>query len=88
MRVSVLCLQRPKERSFILTLTELDKAYIANTYARFPLELVSGKGAQLKSSDGKEYIDLGSGIAVNIFGIAIVRLAVLLLFAIANSSIQ
>ena len=53
-----------------MTLTELDKAYIANTYARFPLELVSGKGAQLKSSDGKEYIDLGSGIAVNIFGIA------------------
>ena len=47
-----------------------DKQFVANTYARFPLELVSGKGAILKDSNGKEYIDLGSGIAVNIFGVA------------------
>lgn len=47
---------------------ELDNKYIANTYARFPVELVNGKGAIAKDADGKEYIDLGSGIAVNIFG--------------------
>ena len=47
---------------------ERDKEYIANTYARFPLEIVSGKGALLKGNDGKEYIDMGSGIAVNSFG--------------------
>lgn len=53
-----------------MNITEIDKQYVANTYARFPIELVSGKGALLKDSEGKEYIDLGSGIAVNAFGVA------------------
>lgn len=53
-----------------MSITEIDKQYIANTYARFPVELVSGKGAILKDADGKEYIDLGAGIAVNVFGVA------------------
>ena len=48
----------------------IDNEYIAHTYGRFPIALVSGKGAKIKDVDGKEYIDLGSGIAVNIFGIA------------------
>lgn len=47
-----------------------DKEYIANTYGRLPVEFVSGKGSVLRDREGKEYIDLGSGIAVNIFGIA------------------
>ncbi len=47
---------------------ELDKKYVANTYARFPVEIVSGKGSILKDETGKEYIDLCSGIAVNTFG--------------------
>ena len=47
----------------------LDKTYIANTYARFPVELASGKGSLARDVNGKEYIDLGSGIAVNGFGI-------------------
>jgi len=48
---------------------EADQAYIAPTYARFPVEIVSGKGALVKDVDGKEYIDLGTGIAVNTFGV-------------------
>lgn len=51
-------------------ITEIDKQYVANTYARFPVELVSGKGSIVVDSAGKEYIDLGSGIAVTSFGIA------------------
>ena len=47
---------------------EKDKEFVAPTYGRFPVEIVGGKGAVLKGSDGKEYIDLGSGIAVNTFG--------------------
>lgn len=47
---------------------ELDKKYIAPTYARFPIEIVSGKGSIAVGTDGKEYIDLGSGIGVNSFG--------------------
>ncbi len=47
---------------------ELDKTYVANTYKRFPVELVRGKGSELYDVSGKRYIDLGSGIAVNSFG--------------------
>ena len=49
---------------------ELDRAYIAPTYKRFPLEIVSGKGSLVRDADGKEYIDMGSGIAVTSFGVA------------------
>ena len=49
---------------------ELDKTYIAGTYKRFPIEIVSGKGSLVKDVNGKEYIDMGSGIAVTSFGIA------------------
>ncbi len=51
-----------------MTTIEKDKKYIANTYARAPFCAVSGKGASVIGEDGKEYIDLGSGIAVNTFG--------------------
>ncbi len=47
----------------------LDSQYVAHTYARFPLEIVSGKGAVVVDDTGKEYIDLGTGIAVNVFGL-------------------
>ncbi len=46
-----------------------DKNYIANTYARFDVLFVKGKGSKLFDEKGKEYIDLGSGIAVNSFGL-------------------
>ncbi|MBO4510278.1 MAG: aminotransferase class III-fold pyridoxal phosphate-dependent enzyme [Lachnospiraceae bacterium] len=45
-----------------------DKEFVANTYGRFDLELVKGKGSLLYDENDKEYIDLGTGIAVNIFG--------------------
>ena len=46
-----------------------DKQYIAPTYARFDLEIVSGKGSRVFDDAGNEYIDLSTGIAVNTFGI-------------------
>ena len=49
---------------------ELDRNYIAGTYKRFPLEIVSGRGSLVTDVDGKQYIDMGSGIAVTSFGIA------------------
>ena len=49
---------------------QTDNEYIAHTYARFPVELVRGNGALLYDVNGKEYIDLGAGIAVNTFGAA------------------
>ena len=52
-----------------MNIIELDNQYVANTYARFPLQLVSGKGSLVYDENGKEYIDLGTGIAVNAFGV-------------------
>lgn len=49
---------------------EKDTAYVAGTYKRFPVEIVSGKGSVVTDITGKEYIDMGSGIAVTAFGIA------------------
>ena len=45
-----------------------DKEFIAGTYNRFPVALVSGKGSIVTDADGKNYIDMTTGIAVNIFG--------------------
>ncbi len=51
-----------------MSIIEIDKQFVANTYARFPLEIVGGKGSLCYSSGGKEYIDMGSGIGVTAFG--------------------
>ena len=51
-----------------MTFEEKDKRYIASTYARFPVRLVRGEGRTVYDADGKAYLDLASGIGVNIFG--------------------
>ncbi|MBO5927423.1 MAG: acetylornithine/succinylornithine family transaminase [Clostridia bacterium] len=51
-----------------MNLFEKDKQYIMNTYGRFPLNIVKGKGSFCYDEKGKKYIDLGTGIAVNTFG--------------------
>ena len=53
-----------------MDLKTADKTYIAGTYKRFPVEIVSGKGSVAFGADGKRYIDMGSGIGVTAFGIA------------------
>ncbi len=53
-----------------MTIKELDQQYVAGTYKRFPLEIVSGRGSIVRDETGREYIDLGSGIAVTSFGVA------------------
>ena len=50
------------------SITSLDQEYVAGTYGRFPVELVSGKGSIMVDSAGREYIDMGSGIGVTCFG--------------------
>ena len=52
----------------MMSITSIDKEYVAGTYGRFPVEIVSGKGSILVDSNGKEYIDMGSGIGVTAFG--------------------
>ena len=47
-----------------------DKEYIVNVYNRMDAVLDHGKGSVLYDVNGKEYIDLSAGIAVNVFGAA------------------
>src|SRR3989337_205371 len=47
---------------------KLTDKYVANTYARYPVALVRGKGARVWDADGKEYLDFVAGIAVNNLG--------------------
>ena len=54
----------------MIDIISTDKQYVANTYNRFPVELVNGKGSKVYDKNGKEYIDMGSGIGVTAFGIA------------------
>lgn len=53
-----------------MNIQNLDNQYVASTYARFPICITKGKGSLAYDEDGKEYIDLGTGIAVNTFGYA------------------
>lgn len=52
-----------------MSFVSIDKEYVANTYNRFPIEVVSGNGARYTDINGKEYIDMGSGIGVTAFGV-------------------
>ena len=51
-----------------MSIISIDKEYVAGTYGRFPLELISGQGSVLTDTSGKQYIDMGSGIGVSCFG--------------------
>ena len=53
-----------------MNITALDKQYVAGTYNRFPVEIVRGKGSECWDTDGKRYIDMGTGIGVTAFGYA------------------
>ena len=53
-----------------MDIQQLDNEYVAHTYGRFPVTFVSGHGSILTDENGKDYIDLGTGIAVNSFGVS------------------
>jgi acetylornithine/N-succinyldiaminopimelate aminotransferase len=49
-------------------LAERARTALMDTYQRQPLALRSGAGAWVTSTDGREYLDLVAGIAVNVLG--------------------
>ena len=51
-----------------MSITAIDQEYVAGTYKRFPVEIVSGKGSRVVDANGKSYVDMGSGIGVTAFG--------------------
>lgn len=52
-----------------MNIQETDREYVAGTYARFPVTITAGKGSLVTDIDGKDYIDLTSGIGVTSFGV-------------------
>jgi acetylornithine aminotransferase len=51
-----------------MTLEELDKQYVLQTYNRNYTNFVKGEGSTLFAENGDDYIDFASGIAVNSIG--------------------
>jgi predicted acetylornithine/succinylornithine family transaminase len=47
---------------------ELERRYLLQNYARYPLVLQKGRGAYVFDTDGKRYLDFISGIGVNALG--------------------
>ncbi|MDO4477870.1 MAG: aspartate aminotransferase family protein [Lachnospiraceae bacterium] len=50
------------------TIKQVTEANVLHTYNRYPMVLESGQGVYLKDTDGKEYLDFASGIAVFALG--------------------
>ena len=49
-------------------IVECEQKYLLNTYARYPIAMVRGKGVYLYDVEGKRYLDLLSGLGVNALG--------------------
>ena len=47
---------------------QLDKEYMMTTYCRTEVAIERGEGCKLYDVDGKEYLDLFSGVGVNVLG--------------------
>jgi acetylornithine/N-succinyldiaminopimelate aminotransferase len=50
------------------TIIEMEKQFVAHTYARADFVLARGEGCWLWDTTGKRYLDAGAGIAVNALG--------------------
>jgi acetylornithine/N-succinyldiaminopimelate aminotransferase len=46
----------------------LEKKYLLNTYARYPLAVARGKGVYVYDVDGRRYLDFLTGLGVNALG--------------------
>ena len=51
-----------------MSIKTTDERYIAHTYKRFDVAIVSGEGSLCYDDNGRKYIDMTSGIGVNAFG--------------------
>ena len=51
-----------------MSLIEQGNQYVMNTYGRYPVVLTHGEGVYVYDENGKKYIDMCAGIAVNALG--------------------
>src|SRR5260370_38908099 len=64
----------PQEMTAVEHIQALEREYLLQNYARYPLVLHKGKGCYAYDLDGKRYLDLIAGIGVNALGYAHPRL--------------
>ncbi|MGH7777200.1 MAG: acetylornithine transaminase [Candidatus Dormibacterales bacterium] len=55
-------------RESLAEIQELEHRYLMGTFKRLPVAFVRGRGCSVYDSEGKEYLDLVAGIAVNLLG--------------------
>ena len=55
---------------FAMTMHDREAAAFFHTYKRLPLEVVRGEGVYLFTADGRRYLDMFAGLAVNALGYA------------------
>ncbi|EFJ52769.1 acetylornithine aminotransferase [Volvox carteri f. nagariensis] len=58
----------PQGADFTKQVMSEESKYVLQTYARAPVVISHGKGAKVWDAEGKEYIDMAAGIAVNALG--------------------
>ncbi|MGI9073138.1 MAG: aspartate aminotransferase family protein [Bryobacteraceae bacterium] len=58
----------PEVTSSLEQIMSLERSYLLQNYARYPLALHRGKGCYVYDVDGKRYLDFISGIGVNSLG--------------------
>src|SRR5579872_1865679 len=58
----------PITESAAQTIMDLERDYLLQTYARYPVVLSRGKGCYLYDLEGRRYLDFLTGIGVNALG--------------------
>jgi predicted acetylornithine/succinylornithine family transaminase len=58
----------PVQESAAERIKELERDYLLQNYARYPVALHRGKGSYVYDTDGKRYLDMIAGIGVNALG--------------------
>ena len=58
----------PVQESAAERIKELERDYLLQNYARYPVVLHRGKGSDIYDTDGKRYLDMIAGIGVNALG--------------------
>ena len=53
-----------------MCIIDIDNKYVAHSYGRYPVCITYGKGSVVYDENNKKYIDFGTGIAVNSFGVS------------------
>jgi predicted acetylornithine/succinylornithine family transaminase len=68
--VDTAVLEAKEQTQAVHDVMEMERQYLLQTYARFPIVLEKGKGAFVQDVNGKKYLDMIAGIGVNALGYA------------------